>query len=422
MSKKYRSNEENSKIKILLYCINFAPELVGIGKYAGEMTQWLNNEGHIIRVITGHPYYPQWKIEANNKNFSYKVEYLMGARVYRCPLWVPSNPTGFRRLVHMFVFAISSIPAVIRQLTYRPDIFMVIEPPFCILPFAVFISKLFRWSLWLHIQDLEIDAAFDIGIIRNKLFYNLLLAVERMCIRRCIRISTISKAMATRINSKGVNRSKIIYFPNWVDTTQIYPLTKKSSLRIEMNLSDNEIIVLYSGNIGEKQGLDDIIEAAKLLSENSNIKFIFCGRGAAYGRLRRMSYNLDNVMWIPLKPIDRLNDLLNLADIHLIPQKDKVSDLVMPSKLTGIFSSGRVAIATAPIESELARTVEGRGIVVPPSNPVLLAQEILRLSNNITIRLILGAKARQYAIRVLEKQNILETFKNNILSICKNSK
>jgi len=129
------------------------------------------------------------------------------------------------------------------------------------------------------------------------------------------------------------------------------------------------VVALYSGNMGEKQGLEIVVEAARILeSDAPNIRFVLCGEGAAKVRMQALAADLSNVLWLPLQPLARLNELLNFVDIHLLPQRADAADLVMPSKLTGMLASGRPVLATAHAGTELAGVVAGCGVVVEPGN------------------------------------------------------
>ena len=146
-----------------LHGINYWPELTGIGKYTGEMAQWLVSRGHDVRVIAAPPYYPQWSILKGYTGSRWQLDVVHGVRVYRCPLWIPTKLSGVKRLLHLASFALSSIPVMFWQLLWRCDVLLVIEPPLVCAPTAILVARLSRAKAWLHIQDFEVDAAFDLG-------------------------------------------------------------------------------------------------------------------------------------------------------------------------------------------------------------------------------------------------------------------
>ena len=412
-------------MKILVYGINFAPELTGVGKYTAEMAGWLVARGHEVRVVTACSYYPQWRVDGKN---GYQRETIDGAELWRCPLYVPSKPNGIKRIFHLISFALSSFPIILRHTTWRADLVWVVEPAIVCLPGALIVAYLSGSKTWLHVQDFEVDAAFELGLVKSSMLRNLLLAGERLMMNCFDKVSTISARMVSLLHAKGIHREKITFFPNWVDTTIIRPLSNEEHLRStsvrecyrkEWGIQDSAVIVLYSGNMGYKQGLEIVVEVARRLSKHQDIFFVLCGNGVAYSYLRKLAEGLDNVQWIPLQPFCLLNDLLNTADIHLLPQKACTADLVMPSKLTGIFASGRPVIAIAEPRTEIFDVVarSGGGFTVMPGDIKGLASSIMGLAQNPAQRIQLGGAAREYAIKNLDRNLILADFEKLVLGL-----
>ncbi|MDX8400525.1 MAG: glycosyltransferase WbuB [Gallionellaceae bacterium] len=414
-------------VKILIHGINFAPELTGIGKYSGEMAEWFASRGHEVRVVTAPPYYPQWRIAEGYVNRWYKEKgedrkQKGGLIVYRCPLWVPSKPSGVKRLLHLASFALASFPLMLSQLFWRPDVVMVIEPPLMCAPAALLLARLSAAKSWLHIQDFEVDAAFDMGMLKSNRLRKLVLSIEHYLMRSFDRVSTISPKMLGKLQEKKLESGKTVLFPNWVDSEVIFPLNAPSPMRAELGIADNKIVALYSGNMGEKQGLEVVLEAAKHLALSDNIQFVLCGEGAAKQRLRLIYSALTNVLWLPLQPFEKLNNLLNMADIHLLPQRADVADLVMPSRLTGMLASGCPVVATANAGTQVSEVVVQCGIVVAPGDANALAQAVIRLGSNETMRTEFGKMARAYALANLEKNTVLTKFEEDVYDAIKNAK
>lgn len=157
-------------MRLLIYGINFHPELTGIGKYSGELATYLNDRGHSIRVVTAPPYYPQWKIHKGYSGLKYQKQNWNGIELYRCPIWIPNEQTGFKRILHLTSFALSSAPIVLAQISWRPDFVITIIPTFVQVPVAWITSKVAGSTSWLHIQDFELDAAVNLGIISGGAF------------------------------------------------------------------------------------------------------------------------------------------------------------------------------------------------------------------------------------------------------------
>ncbi|MBB3255245.1 colanic acid biosynthesis glycosyl transferase WcaI [Paraburkholderia bannensis] len=410
----FRGNCKSKNMKILIYGINYAPELTGIGKYTAEMSEALSSVGHEVRVICAPPYYPHWRIAQGFSACFYEHTNSNGVEICRAPLWVPSRPKGVRRILHLASFAVSSFPIMLRQAFWRPNVVICVAPSLMNAPAAWLVAALSRAHAWLHVQDFEVDAAFNLGMLNGSFLKRSALAVERILFRRFDTISTISSKMAERALRKGVVRSKIVHFPNWADVDAIQPLATKSPMRAELNIPDGAIVVLYSGNMGAKQGLEVLANVAVRFSARDDIFFVFCGNGPARSSIATVCGGERNCRFLDLQPVERLNDLLNLADIHVLPQRADAADLVLPSKLTGMFSSGRAVIAMANPGTEIHDIVLHRGLVVAPEDPVGLAAAIERLSEDAVEREKLGKAGREFAKSMLSRDAVLAAFEKTL--------
>ena len=402
-------------MRILIVGLNFHPELTSTGKYTGEMAAYLAAQGHEVRMITAPPYYPQWKISKPYTAWRYQQEEWGGVSVYRCPLWVPKRPSGFKRLLHLFSFMLSSFPVVLGQMKWKPEIIVSIAPSlFSAIP-AITLAKITDAKTWLHIQDFEIDAAFGLGLLSGKRWlYKFAQGLELALLKGFDRVSTISHRMQERLWQKGVEQTRTILFPNWVDTNLISPLQQPSSFRKEWGISDDKIIILYSGNMGRKQGLEILIDAARELAVNPKILFLLCGDGAVLEEFQEIAHGLSNIRFYPIQPLERLNELLNIADIHILPQRADAADLVMPSKLSGMLASGKVVVATASPDSELGSIVSEIGVLTPPGNVGALSEAIHLLAGNQKQRETLGEKGRRWVVSQWAKEKVLRVFEAHL--------
>jgi len=403
-------------VRIIIYGLNFWPELTGIGKYTGEMAEWLAESGHKVSVITSSPYYPNWRIQNGYSGWKYKKEYWGKVEIYRCPLWIPAKPSGFKRIIHLLSFMLSSLPVLLfHAMRWRPELIWTVEPTFFTAPPTLLAAFLAGSKTWLHVQDFEIDAARGLGLVRRSVALNFMASVERFFMKRFNAVSSISEAMVRKLAERGIPSGKTFLFYNWVDTDLIHPLDKAKSLRADWGVGDDRVVVLYSGNIGRKQGLDLLFPVAEEFREkHPQVLFIIAGDGAAKSDLvsevkRRQ---LDNVRFKPLQPFDKLSALLATGDIHLVLQKRGVADLAMPSKLTGIFAAGGAAIVTADPGTELHRIVnqQGLGLTIIPESPEKLAEGLDLLIKDGNLRQSFQNKARRYAEEVLSKDLVLAGF------------
>jgi colanic acid biosynthesis glycosyl transferase WcaI len=297
---------------------------------------------------------------------------------------------------------------------WRPKWVWVVEPPLFCAPQSLMVARICGAGAWLHVQDFEVDAAYDLGLLRSgRRFVE---AIERWILSRFNRVSSISDQMLDRLRKKGVREERIRKFHNWADLEAIRYLPEQgAAFRRELDIPPTSVVALYSGNMGAKQGLEVLSGVARELAQSdSDVVFVFCGSGAGKEALVRDCADLLNVRFLPLQPIDRLCELLNMADIHLLPQRADAADLVMPSKLTGMLASGRPVVAGTKIGTALAVAIEGCGIAVEPENPCAMATAIRKLADNPEFRRRLGRIARQYAEDRLGKEKVLIEFESEI--------
>ncbi len=314
----------------------------------------------------------------------------------------------------MLSFALSSFFPVLRACLARPDWLIVVEPSFFSVPGCWLASRLTGVRLWLHVQDFELGAAGGLGLVRGRALLSTAAAIEAWFLRRPDYVSTLSAPMLYRLTTAGVGKEKRVLFPNWVDCEEIRPLPHASPLRAELGIAPEKFVLLYSGSFGRKHGLEVLVEAARRLSVDRRFVFVLCGEGSEHKRLRSQAAELDNMLWLPLQPAQRLNDLLNLADVHLLPQRPSVSSQVLPSKLIGMMASGRPVITTAIPGTPVAEIVAECGAVVRPDDPDALANEIVRLCENPGLLRHLSVAARAYAQTHSNHDRILATFERRL--------
>lgn len=406
-------------MKVLIYGLNYAPEPVGIGKYTGEMASWLGARGYKVRVVTSPPYFPGWRISFGYRN-TYSLDQSEGVSVWRCPLWVPRRPNGLTRLLHLASFAFCSLSSLLASRPWRPDVVITMAPAFFCAPGALLLGRLCgrRTITWLHIQDFELDAAFDLGLLKGKLLRSFAEFLECKILRGFTRVSSISDAMVQRLRAKGVVASRTVLLPNWVDLDAIRPQSGanrlENSYRHELGIEPDQIVLMYSGSMNKKQGLDLLVEVIHRLADLPQLVWLLAGEGPTKPELVAATQGFTNVYHLPLQPVERLNDWLNAADIHLLPQKAEAADLVLPSKLLGILASGQPVVASSPAGSELADLAEQAGACVPPGDAGAFAAAIRQLVVSSERRSDAGRRARLLAEIHFGMEAVLSRFEQQL--------
>jgi colanic acid biosynthesis glycosyl transferase WcaI len=410
------------KKRCLLIGYNFYPEPTGIGKYNGEMISWLANQGYECTVITAYPYYPYWQVQQPyyKRRFWYTTEekqYASGGKIttFRCPMYVPNKPSGMRRMLldlsFLFTASFKLLQLVIHQ---KFDLVFVVAPSFQFGLLGVLYKKMRNTKFCYHVQDMQIEAARDLNLIKSTRLIDLLFRVEKYIMREASIISSISPAMVKNLQIKA--GKPVLLFPNWTDTNIFYPINDHSSIKKEFGFAITDKIILYSGAIGEKQGLEAILHAAKEHCNHDNFKFVICGSGPYKQRLQDLaiSLQLNNVLFMPLQPFDKFNRFLNIAEVHLVIQKATASDSVMPSKLTTILAVGGLALITADKGSSLHSLVQqyNMGLLVNAENQQALSEGIRRAieEDNHSIT----KNARIYAEAYLSIDSIMKSFEKSV--------
>ncbi len=396
-------------MKIVLLSMNFAPELTGIGKYSGEMADELVARGHEVIVVCAPPYYPKWTVGSGYSNQAWTREHPKpGLTVLRCPVWLPRRLGGLARLIHLASFALSSFPVLMRLVMAQPGMVFVVAPALFSAPAGWLLARLSGAAAWLHIQDFEMDAAFELGLLKGRVMHDVVRGAERRLMGAFDTVSTISRRMMRQLAAKGVTADRCELLPNWVDLDLVRPGDRSPALRRLLSIADRQTVCLFSGTLNRKQGLDAIIDAARLLAPHRNIMFVICGNGELRQVLEASARDLSNVRFIDLQPAEQLNALLNMADIHLLPQLRGAADLVMPSKLAAMLASGRPVIAGAVRGTEIATVVEDCGVLTEPECALGFANAILELAGDEDRRVAMGRAGRDYAERTLSTPAVFD--------------
>ncbi len=401
-------------MRLLILGLNYAPEPIGVGRYTAEFASWLRKRGHEVRIIAAPPYYPAWQVKAPYTARRYQLERRPEGTVLRCPLWVPTRPTALHRILHLLSFALSAfVPTLWQAVRWRPDLVWTVEPTAFNAPTALLAARLAGGKACMHVQDFELEAACRLCMRLSPRLARGARALYGWMLRRFDLVSTISRRMRWRLAALGVPLERLRLCPNWVDAGTIRPLATASPMRAALGLDARHVVVLYAGNMGEKQGVETLAALADRLAAEPSLRLVLCGDGVLRSWLESRTTGRANVVWLPVQPEERLNDLLNLADIHLIPQRPEAEQFALPSKLGGILASGRPVVAQAT-GGEVAAAARRCGIVVPPGDAAAMAQAIIDLARDPIRRRRLGRAARQLAENRFDATTILDSYSRQL--------
>jgi colanic acid biosynthesis glycosyl transferase WcaI len=408
-------------MKIYLWGINYEPELTGIGPYNAKLCNFLKSKGHHVEVVTAFSYYPNWKKQSSDKKRFFRTEIQQGIPIHRCWLYVPDKLSAFKRVIHELSFSLSSFLRLF--FLSRPDAIIVVSPPLLLGTMAAIFSQLKRCAFIFHVQDLQPDAAVNLGMVKKGHFVKILYWLEKFAYRKANLLSGISQGMVNAFLSKGINSSKLVIFPNSIKLPSLSEITRlRGRFRQRNQYSTKDILLVYSGNFGIKQGLDIILDAASLIS-NKRVHFVLCGEGAQRDHLLKRIQNLKltNVRVFSLLPLDEYHELLADADICVITQQRGSGAAFFPSKLLHALAYRRPILSVADQESELAKAVAfaSCGINVLPGKAKDFANVVEEISNG-TVSLSLLAHNGRYYVEQFQDENVHQDFYRHLIRLQQN--
>ena len=200
-------------------------------------------------------------------------------------MYVSAKPSGKKRMLLDVSFMLSAFFQLLKLVFHKKFDGVITVVPSFLFGLLGYFYKLFKGAKTIyHIQDLQIEAAQDLNMISSKKVLDSLYSVERFIFKKTDVISTISEAMIAKVAAKA--GKEVVLFPNWSDTKSFKPIEDRSVLKAPFGLQANDQVVLYSGAIGEKQGLEAILYAAETFKNNDAIKFIICGTGPYKAKLQ----------------------------------------------------------------------------------------------------------------------------------------
>ena len=373
------------------------------------MAEELAIKGNEVTVVTGQPYYPHWKrFDSHPNRFTSAV--IENVKVLRSPIFLPTRVKSLGRLLLLCSFALSSLPQLLAAFRARPQICIVVIPTMFCLPLAQALGLIFRVKVLAHIQDLEVDAFAK----KSKLVRSLAHPIEFRLLSWCSLITTISTGMKERLVLKGIHPSRISLCPNWSELTPANDSIRAEELWNSLGVVIGKPLVLYSGNLGEKQGLGIIFDLALCLPQ---FQFIVLGDGALKPWLINRSEDLalPNLLIGDLQPFDKLPTLFSMVNCHLVLQDPAYTDLVMPSKLTNIFAVGGNAVVTAYSNTSLGLLCdehEGLATRVEPNSLESISTGIVRAVN----KPIFNSVAKNYAAENMSRSEIIGSLLTDIRS------
>lgn len=385
-------------MRILIVSLNFAPEKTGTGKTTLGRAAHLASTGHDVTVLAGYPHYPEWRLHDGYERRLHSEETISGVRVLRRWHHIPHGSSAWGRLLVEASFGITALSAM--GSVGRPDVVLGVLPILTNGVMAALLARRFGVPLGIHVQDLVARAAAQSGMKGARQLAGPAAMAERFVLRRADCIAVITEGFRDPILSYGVAPEKVHFVPNWTPARE--PALARDDVRQRLNLPTDRPIALYSGNLGNKQGLETLIEAARISMEaSSRLLWVLVGDGNQKAELESLaqSYGLDNMRFLPLQTEELHPSVLGAADVLLLTQRASVTDMSFPSKLAGYLASGTPVVAAANEMSDAARPLlaQAVGVVVPPEDAMALYEAVKQRIEDGAGSAELGARAVRFA-------------------------
>lgn len=374
----------------------FPPEIGGPQTRLQSMALELLLRGHQVEVVTALPNYPRGKFFIGYEGQFYFREMRNGIPVHRVWLY-PAMGGGIGRALNYATFTMTCLYGLFRS--QKPDYLFVESPPLTTSIPAYIASRIWRIPFIFNVADVWPEAIVENGFLKKGLAHNALLALERWSYRKAAYVNAVTDGIYdAMLSRKGVSREKLLRLPNGADTRHFRPTNPDHVLKSKLGLEGKKII-LWAGTQGYAHGLEFVLQAAKLLSNQNEIHFLFLGDGSSRKRLELLAsqLGLSNVTFRDPVPIEELSPYYSIAECGLASLRSlPTHDGAKPSKIFPMLASAKPLVFVG--KGECARFVEKAkaGIVVPPENAEALASAISDLLGRPAELLEFGANGRRF--------------------------
>ncbi|MCX3059933.1 glycosyltransferase [Streptomyces beihaiensis] len=359
---------------MLLVSTNYAPEHTGIGPYATGIAEHWARSGHDTHVLAGLPHYPSWRLAPGYEGVWRTTETRAGVTVHRRRHTVPARQSALRRALFEGSILAHGLAAPPR--TGRPDAVLAQLPSLAGGVLGARIAARHRVPYVPVVQDLMAAAAAQSGIQGGGRAAALAERAETWVLRRATLVGVIHETFVERVTAMGVDPARIRVVPNWSHIQA--PSGDRERTRARLGWAPGQPVVLHSGNMGLKQGLEVLVDVARRAPD---VRVVLMGDGNQRERLLQRGAGLPNLEFLPPADDGDFPDVLAAADVLAVTQRASVLDMSVPSKLTSYFAAGRPVVASVAAEGGTAREVRrsGAGVLVEPESPEQLLAAVRRL-------------------------------------------
>jgi len=406
-------------MKWLLITAYFPPEIGSASFLFYELGRELARQGEKVIVITGFPTYnvkPEDLPEKYLKGYCLK-ESIEGMDVIRVrtlglPRYVPVA-RGIEQFITAFLF-------LLRGLSIRKADFeriLVYSPPLPLGLTAYALSRIKGVPFVFNLQDIFPQSAIDLGVLKSSALINLFRGLERFIYKKANMVTCHSEGNRGHVVSCGGNARRVRVVPNWVNTDEIFPGSRRNGFSKKWDIED-KFVVSFAGVIGYSQDIDIVLDSVRYLKDCPDLWFVIVGDGVVKERLvkKALESGIRNVLFIPMQPKEIYPLILHSSDVCLATLKKEVKTPVVPSKILGIMAAGKPVVASLDLSGDAPKIIEEAkcGVCVEPENAKLFSEAILKFYNNRSLAEEYGNNGRMYAENNFSLKKCVEIYKDLI--------
>lgn len=388
--------------RVLLCTSYFWPDVTGIALYASGLAEHLAARGDRVTVITGFPHYPGWRRGEGGVRFA-ATDALDGIEVRRRWHHIPQRQSAVSRAAYeaSFLAGLTALPA-----GPAPEVVVAVSP--CLASAAVGLAagRRHRIPVGVVFQDVLGSAAAQSGISGGDTLGRVAGGLELALARRATRVGLTAPGFRRPFIAGGVAPERTVALRNWLQRTA--PDVPPAQARARLGWDASEFVCLHAGNMGRKQNLETLLQAAALLRDQ-RVRVVLAGDGNDRARLERLAGSEPNVSFLPIQAPGAYEAMLEAADVLIVNQRASVIDMALPSKLTAYFAAGRPVLGAVAERSETAAELRrsGAGVVIAPEDPAALAAAVTQLRTAPEHPEALGERGRRYAAEHLARPAVL---------------
>lgn len=378
----------------------YRPEIIGSGPYCADMAEWLSANARPVRVLTTHPHYPLRDGFAGRRAAR---ETINGVVVDRLGIWTPRSRSTLGRIASELLFLLGGLWALLRGRIARAPLVLSLCPSILGVALGVLATRRDGHHVVI-VHDIQSGLASGLGM-GNAALGRAIAWCERQVLNRVDLVAVLSVEMRHRLRAIGV-RSQIEVMPIWADTDAVFPLPEPEGEPAQL---------VYSGNLGRKQGLGQLLALARALQDRRpDVQIVIRGNGGEREALAQLvrAQSLTNIRFADLLPPAAFNVGLSRGKLYLVPQAPAAANCAVPSKVYNIMAAGRCFVATASEGTSLWNLQQASGafVCVPPDDTAAFVGAVLRLVDDAPLRRALGARAQRFILRHHAKRKVLGDF------------